>query len=57
MKGARPEQAEGTRGTAMSKTAAPRAGIEGMGGGRNAPRLGAIGEFFAEGFGWNGNQG
>ncbi|MEO1153056.1 MAG: ester cyclase [Pseudomonadota bacterium] len=57
MKGSRPEQAVLTRDTDMSKTDATRAVIEGMVDGLNDHRIADIGEFFAEGFGWYGNQG
>lgn len=57
MKGSRPEQAALTRGTDMTQTDATRQVIEGMVDGLNDHRIGDMGEFFAEGFGWHGNQG
>jgi predicted ester cyclase len=57
MKGSRPEQAALTRGTDMAKTDETRAVIEGMVDGLNDHRIADIGEFFAEGFTWRGNQG
>jgi predicted ester cyclase len=57
MKGSRPEQAVLTRDTDLSKTAATRAVIEGMVDGLNDHRIDDIGQFFAEGFRWMGNQG
>ncbi len=57
MKGSRPEQAILSRDTDMSKTAETQAVIEGMVDGLNDHRISDIGEFFAEGFTWFGNQG
>ena len=57
MKGSRPEQAALTRGTDMTKTDETRAVIEGMVDGLNDHRIADIGEFFAIGFTWRGNQG
>ena len=57
MKGSRPEQAELSRKTNMSKTEETRAVIEGMVDGLNDHRIGDIGEFFSENFRWMGNQG
>ena len=57
MKGSRPEQAVLSRDTDMSKTEETRAVIEGMVDGLNDHRINDIGEFFAEGFRWMGNQG
>ena len=57
MKGSRPEQAELTRDTDMSKTDETRAVIEGMVDGLNDHRIGDIGEFFADSFRWMGNFG
>lgn len=57
MKGSRPEQAVLSRDTDMTKTAATRAVIEGMVDGLNDHRIDDIGQFFAEGFRWMGNQG
>ena len=57
MKGFRPEQAVLSRDTDMSKTAETRAVIEGMVDGLNDHRIDDIGQFFAEGFRWMGNQG
>lgn len=57
MKGSRPEQAVLSRDTDMSRTEATRAVIEGMVDGLNDHRIADIGEFFAEGFTWRGNQG
>ena len=57
MKGSHPEQAVLTRDTDMTKTADTRAVIEGMVDGLNDHRIDDIGQFFAEGFRWMGNQG
>jgi hypothetical protein len=57
MKGSRPDQAELTRDTDMSKTDDTRAVIEGMVDGLNDHRIGDIDEFFSENFRWMGNQG
>lgn len=57
MKGSRPEQSVLTRDTDMTKTEATRAVIEGMVDGLNDHRIDDIGQFFAEGFRWMGNQG
>jgi predicted ester cyclase len=57
MKGSRPEQAVLTRHTDLGKTDATRAVIESMVDGLNDHRIADIGEFFAEGFTWFGNQG
>lgn len=57
MKGSRPQQAELTRGTDMSKTAHTRTVIENMVDGLNDHRIDDIGSFFAENFRWMGNQG
>ena len=57
MKGSRPEQAVLTRDTDMSKTAETQAVIEDMVDGLNDHRIDDIGEFFADGFRWMGNQG
>lgn len=57
MKGTRPEQAELSRDTDMSKTDATRAVIEGMVDGLNDHRIDDIGQFFAENFRWMGNAG
>jgi predicted ester cyclase len=57
MKGSRPQQAELTRGTDMSKTAHTRTVIENMVDGLNDHRIDDIGNFFAENFRWMGNQG
>ena len=57
MKGSRPEQAVLSRDTDMTKTAETRAVIEGMVDGLNDHRIEDIGQFFAEGFRWMGNQG
>ena len=57
MKGSRPEQAVLTRDTDLSKTDATRAVIEGMVDGLNDHRIDDIGQFFAQGFTWFGNQG
>ncbi len=58
MKGSRPpEQAVLTRDTDMTKTAETRRVIETMVDGLNDHRIDDIGEFFAEGFRWMGNQG
>ena len=53
----RPEQAALTKNTDLSKTKHTRAVIEGMVDGLNDHRIDDIGEFFAEGFRWIGNQG
>jgi len=57
MTGTRPEQAALSRDTDMTKTAATRAVIEGMVDGLNDHRIDDIGQFFADGFRWMGNQG
>ncbi len=57
MKGSRPEQAALTRNTDMARTEETRAVIEAMVDGLNDHRIDDIGEFFAEGFRWIGNQG
>ena len=57
MKGSRPEQAVLSRDTDLTKTEATRRVIEGMVDGLNDHRIADIGEFFAEGFRWIGNQG
>ena len=57
MNGARPEQAELSKDTDMSKTAETRAVIEGMVDGLNDHRIADIGEFFSHGFSWMGNTG
>ena len=57
MKGSRPQQAVLSRDTDMSKTDATRAVIEGMVDGLNDHRIDDIGQFFADGFRWIGNQG
>ncbi|MEM7095409.1 MAG: ester cyclase [Actinomycetota bacterium] len=57
MKGSRPEQAELTRDTDMSKTDDTRAVIEAMVDGLNDHRINDIGEFFTESFRWMGNTG
>jgi predicted ester cyclase len=57
MTGARPEQAILGRNTDTNKTAETRAVIEGMVDGLNDHRIDDIGQFFAEGFRWMGNQG
>jgi predicted ester cyclase len=57
MTGARPEQAVLSRDTDLSKTAETRAVIEGMVNGLNDHRIDDIGQFFADGFRWMGNQG
>lgn len=57
MKGSRPEQAALTRDTDMTKTEATRRTLEGMVDGLSDHRIADIGEFFAEGFRWRGNQG
>lgn len=57
MKGSRPEQAILTRDTDMTKSDTTRAVIEGMVDGLNDHRIDDIGQFFAEGFRWMGNQG
>ena len=56
-KGTRPVQAELSRGTDMSATAATRAVIEGMVDGLNDHRIDDIGDFFAQQFRWMGNFG
>ena len=57
MKGSRPEQAELTRNTDMTKTADTQRVIESMVDGLNDHRINDIGEFFASGFRWMGNFG
>lgn len=57
MKGSRPEQAALTIDTDMTRTDATRAVIEGMVDGLNDHRIADIGDFFADGFNWFGNQG
>ena len=57
MNGARPEQAELSKDTDMSKTAETRSVIEGMVDGLNDHRIADIGEFFSHGFSWMGNKG
>ena len=57
MNGARPEQAELSKDTDMSKTAETRAVIEGMVDGLNDHRIADIAEFFSPGFSWMGNIG
>ena len=57
MKGSRPEQAVLTKNTDLSKTDETRRVIEAMVDGLNDHRIDDIGEFFAEGFRWIGNQG
>ena len=57
MKGSRPDQAVLSRNTDLSKTDETRAVIEGMVDGLNDHRIDDIGEFFATGFRWMGNQG
>jgi predicted ester cyclase len=57
MKGSRPEQAVLSRDTDMTKTEETRAVIEGMVDGLNDHRIDDIGQFFADGFRWMGNQG
>ncbi len=57
MNGARPEQAELSKDTDMSKTAETRSVIEGMVDGLNDHRIADIGEFFSHGFSWMGNTG
>ena len=57
MKGSRPEQAILSRDTDLSKTDATRSVIEGMVDGLNDHRIDDIGQFFASGFRWMGNQG
>ncbi|MEM7295254.1 MAG: ester cyclase [Pseudomonadota bacterium] len=57
MQGSRPEQAELSRDTDLTKTAETRQVIEGMVDGLNDHRISDIGEFFAEGFRWMGNRG
>jgi cytochrome c553 len=53
MNGARPEQAELSKDTDMSKTAETRSVIEGMVDGLNDHRIADIGEFFSQGLaGW-----
>ena len=56
-KGTRPVQAELSRGTDLSATAATRAVIEDMVDGLNDHRIDDIGDFFAEQFRWMGNFG
>lgn len=56
-KGARPEQARLSRDADLSKTEETRAVIESMVDGLNDHRIDDIGQFFAEGFHWRGNQG
>tara|TARA_B110000977_G_C10897873_1_gene424043 strand:+ start:517 stop:684 length:168 start_codon:yes stop_codon:yes gene_type:complete len=55
MKGTRPQQAELSSDTDMSKTAATRAVIESMVDGLNDHRIADIGDFFSESFRWMGN--
>lgn len=55
--GARPEQARLSRDTDLSKTEETRAVIEAMVDGLNDHRIDDIGQFFADGFRWRGNQG
>ena len=57
MKGARPEQAQLTRNTDMTKTAETQRVIESMVDGLNDHRIDDIGEFFASSFRWIGNFG
>ncbi|MBD1557760.1 ester cyclase [Vibrio sp. S9_S30] len=57
MKGSRPQQAELSRNTDMSKTAETRAVIESMVDGLNDHRIDDIGQFFSQQFRWLGNQG
>lgn len=57
MKGARPGQAAFSRDADLSKTGDTRRVIEGMVDGLNDHRIDDIGEFFADGFVWTGNQG
>ena len=57
MKGSRPQQAVLSRDTDLSKTGDTRAVIEGMVDGLNDHRIDDIGQFFADGFRWMGNQG
>ena len=57
MSGARPEQAILSRDTDLSKTEETKAVIENMVDGLNDHRISDIGEFFADGFRWLGNQG
>ena len=57
MSGARPEQAVLSRDTDLSRTADTQAVIEGMVDGLNDHRIDDIGQFFANGFRWIGNQG
>ena len=57
MKGSRPEQAELSRDTDMSKTDDTRRVIETMVDGLNDHRIDDIGELFSQGFRWMGNQG
>jgi predicted ester cyclase len=57
LKGSRPQQAELSRDTDLSKTDETRAVIEGMVDGLNDHRIGDIGDFFANDFRWLGNQG
>ncbi|MEM8555671.1 MAG: ester cyclase [Pseudomonadota bacterium] len=57
MVNARPDQAVLTRDTDMSKTEDTRRVIEGMVDGLNDHRIDDMGEFFAQGFTWFGNQG
>ncbi len=57
MKGARPEQAQLTRNTDMTKTAETQRVIESMVDGLNDHRIDDIGEFFASSFRWMGNFG
>lgn len=57
MKESRPEQAVLSRNTDMSKTGETRTVIEDMIDGLNDHRIDDIGQFFAEGFRWMGNQG
>lgn len=57
MVGARPEQANLSKDTDLSKTDATRAVIEGMVDGLNDHRINDIGQFFASQFRWMGNFG
>ncbi|WCR11506.1 ester cyclase [Paracoccus stylophorae] len=57
MKGSRPEQAARSRDTDLGKTDDTRAMIESMVDGLNDHRIDDIGQFFAQGFRWIGNQG
>jgi predicted ester cyclase len=57
MKGTRPDQAELSRHTDMTKTAETQKVIESMVDGLNDHRIADIGEFFSQTFSWMGNQG